>query len=178
MIGLDLTRRVTVARAMINFVVAADMFRVRIAREALPHYGTFFNRTNGTYGIFVHYLSVIGWLLDPDLFTTRALSMRVEAMGITRVKTWPSLGDADHAGLAAWVGRPCVDTATPAPKQHRGRHDHGNCLDKSKQPTRGRWVRSREKKVKGPSPESWETGCEEGLKALAWFYNAMPRCSG
>jgi hypothetical protein len=33
----------------------------------------------------------------------------VETQGISRGKTWPSLGDTDDAAPAAWQGRPLVN---------------------------------------------------------------------
>lgn len=112
MIGLDVTHRVNLTGAMIDSIASTDTFGGRIARDALPLYQKFFERTNGTDGIFVHDPSVIAWLLDPDLFSTRALPVRVETQGISRGKTWPSLGDTDEASPVPWVDRPFVDVAT------------------------------------------------------------------
>lgn len=112
MIGLDVTHRVNLTGTMIDTIAAADTFGGRIAREGLPLYQSFFERTNGIDGIFAHDPSVIAWLLDPDLFSTRALPIRVERHGISRGKTWPSLGDTDDACPAPWINRTLVDVAT------------------------------------------------------------------
>jgi len=112
MIGLDVTHSVTLSGARIEEVRRHESLGARICKEALPVYQRFFEVTNGIDGIFCHDPTAIAFLLQPELFRTRSLPLRVETMGMSRGKTWPSLGDTDDATPIPWVNRPEVEIAT------------------------------------------------------------------
>lgn len=113
MVGLDVTHKVTLRGADIDRITAADTPAGRHLRRALPLYRGFFELTNGLDGIYVHDPSAVAYLVDPSWFDTEAWPIRVETHGLSRGKTWPSLGDTDDATPAPWQGRPpvrvCVD---------------------------------------------------------------------
>ena len=113
MIGLDVTRRVHFSGQAIDRLARADSFGGLVAREVVPFYRRFFERNaaTGTDGIFVHDPSVIAWLLEPGLFETRSMPVRVETQGISRGKTWPAQGYAGNAARAPWNDRPAIDIA-------------------------------------------------------------------
>jgi inosine-uridine nucleoside N-ribohydrolase len=100
MVGLDVTHRVILNGEAIARLGRAAGPAGRIAARALPAYRTFFERTNGTDGIFLHDPAAVAALLAPELFVTRARPVRVETLGISRGKTWPNLGDTDDASPA------------------------------------------------------------------------------
>ena len=109
MVGLDVTHRVLLAGADIDRLTAAPTPAGRHLARALPLYRSFFQATNGLDGIYVHDPTAVAYLLDPDAFTVSRWPLRVETQGISRGKTWPSLGDTDEATPEPWQGRPAVD---------------------------------------------------------------------
>lgn len=112
MLGLDVTHRVNLTGVQIDRLARADTPGGLVAREALPLYRAFFERTNGIDGIFCHDPTMFAWLARPDLFTTRALPLRVETQGMSRGRTWPALGDTDDPTPVAWEGRPRIEVGT------------------------------------------------------------------
>ncbi len=109
MVGLDVTHKVNLRGADIDRLTAAPTPAGRHLARALPHYRSFFERTNGLDGIYVHDPSAVAYLVDPALFSTARWPVRVETQGFSRGKTWPSLGDTDTAAPAPWRDRPLVD---------------------------------------------------------------------
>lgn len=112
MIGLDVTHKVVLSGAAIDEVTALDRSPNRFLAAAVPLYRTFFERTNGVDGMFLHDPSAVAHVVAPELFTTVAWPIRVETVGLSRGKTWPCLGDTDDPAPAAWQGRPTVRVAT------------------------------------------------------------------
>ncbi len=109
MVGLDVTHRVNLSGADIDRLTAAPTPAGRHLARALPLYRAFFEATNGLDGIYVHDPTAVAYLLDPAAFTVSRWPLRVETQGISRGKTWPSLGGTDDATPAPWQGRPAVD---------------------------------------------------------------------
>jgi inosine-uridine nucleoside N-ribohydrolase len=109
MVGLDVTHQVVLPGAGIDAVTSGDTPTARLLAQAIPLYRTFLEKAGGLAGIYLHDPSAVAYLLDPGLFDTRLWPVRVETHGISRGKTWPSLGDTDDAAPAAWQGRPLVN---------------------------------------------------------------------
>lgn len=108
MVGLDVTHRVNLRGADIDRLTATPSPAGRHLARALPLYRSFFERTNGLDGIYVHDPTAVACLLDPAAFAVSRWPVRVETQGISRGKTWPSLGDTDDATPAPWQDRPAV----------------------------------------------------------------------
>lgn len=121
MVGLDVTHRVLLRGPDIDRLTATPTSAGRHLAHALPRYRSFSARTNGLDGIYVHDPTAMAYLLDPSLFTVSRWPVRVETQGISRGKTWPSLGGTDS------------DTATDGtatePEPWRGRPAVGVCVD-------------------------------------------------
>jgi inosine-uridine nucleoside N-ribohydrolase len=109
MVGLDVTHQVVLPGAGIDAVTAADTPTARLLGRAIPLYRAFLEKVSGLAGIYLHDPSAVAYLLDPSLFRTERWPVRVETQGISRGKTWPSIGDTDDAAPAAWQGRPSVN---------------------------------------------------------------------
>ncbi|HEY7597982.1 MAG TPA: nucleoside hydrolase [Actinophytocola sp.] len=113
MVGLDVTHRVSLRGADVDRLMSAPTEPGRLLARALPLYRSFLERTNGLDGIYLHDPTALACLLDPAAFAVSRWPVRVETQGISRGKTWPSLGDTDDATPAPWQGRPeigvCVD---------------------------------------------------------------------
>lgn len=109
MVGLDVTHKVVLDGPRIDAVTGADTPTARLLKGAIPLYRRFFERVNRFDGIYLHDPSAAAYLLDPSLFRTERWPVRVETQGLSRGKTWPSLGDTDDEALAAWQGRPLVN---------------------------------------------------------------------
>jgi purine nucleosidase len=109
MVGLDVTHKVNLTGREIDRITARGTPTARHIARTLPLYRAFFERTNRLDGIYLHDPSAVAYLIDPGLFRTEAWPIRVETQGMSRGKTWPSLGDTDDAAPAAWAGRPRVD---------------------------------------------------------------------
>lgn len=118
MVGLDVTHEVVLPGAGIDEVTAQDTATARMLAQAIPLYRDFLEKVSGLDGIYLHDPSAVAYVLAPDLFRTERWPLRVETQGISRGKTWPSLGDTDDAAPAAWQGRPlvnvCVGVDAPA----------------------------------------------------------------
>jgi purine nucleosidase len=109
MVGLDVTHRVNLRGADLDRLTATPTPAGRHLARALPLYRSFFAHTNGLDGIYVHDPTAVVYLLDPASFAVSRWPVRVETQGISRGKTWPSLGDTDDSTPAPWLGRPVVD---------------------------------------------------------------------
>jgi inosine-uridine nucleoside N-ribohydrolase len=109
MVGLDVTHQVVLPGPAIEALTVADTPTARLLRQAIPLYRGFLEKVNGLDGIYLHDPSAVAYLLAPGLFRTERWPVRVETHGISRGKTWPSIGDTDDAAPAAWRGRPLVN---------------------------------------------------------------------
>ena len=118
MVGLDVTHEVVLPGAGIDELTVLDTATARMLAQAIPLYRDFLEKVSGLDGIYLHDPSAVAYLLDPGLFRTERWPLRVETQGISRGKTWPSLGNTDDAAPAAWQGRPlvnvCVGVDAPA----------------------------------------------------------------
>jgi purine nucleosidase len=112
MVGLDVTHRTNLRGREIERIGAPAKPVNRHLACALPLYRSFFERVNHLDGIYLHDPSAVAYLIDPTLFHTRSWPIRVETQGISRGKTWPSLGDTDDLAPAAWQGRPLLEVCT------------------------------------------------------------------
>jgi inosine-uridine nucleoside N-ribohydrolase len=117
MVGLDVTHQVVLPGPGIDAVTAGDTPTARMLAQAIPLYRDFLGKVSGLDGIYLHDPSAVAYLLEPGLFRTERWPVRVETQGISRGKTWPSIGDTDDAAPLAWRGRPrvhvCVDVDAP-----------------------------------------------------------------
>jgi inosine-uridine nucleoside N-ribohydrolase len=112
MVGLDVTHKANLTGMMIDQISAVPAPENQLLRRALPLYRSFFERTNGIDGIFLHDPSAVAYLAKPSLFESKTWPICVETQGIGRGKTWPSMGDTDHPDPPAWKGRPKATVCT------------------------------------------------------------------
>ena len=112
MIGLDVTHRVTLTSRDVGKITEGGNPTSRHLAAAVPFYQAFYKKTNGIDGIYSHDPTAVAYLLNPDHFDLEQWPIRVETKGISRGKTWPSLGDTDDATPAAWQDRPMISVAT------------------------------------------------------------------
>jgi inosine-uridine nucleoside N-ribohydrolase len=117
MVGLDVTHQVVMPGAAIDGITTADTPAARVLARAIPLYRSFLADANGLDGIYLHDPAAVAYLVDPTLFRTEAWPVRVETQGISRGKTWPSLGGTDDAAPAAWQGRPTVNVCVDVDAQ-------------------------------------------------------------
>lgn len=115
MIGLDVTQQVNMKGNVIAELAELPGDFNAFVAATIPFYQNFYETVNKIDGMYVHDSSVIAALLAPDLFTFRALPVRVDiSWGIGRGKTWPSTGESDQEdreALLPWKGRPKVNVA-------------------------------------------------------------------
>lgn len=117
MVGLDVTHKVFMHNTILEKIAEIKTPLNAYVASTFPFYRDFFMKTNKIEGIYVHDSSAIMYCLNPGLFKTIQCPVRVETRNcISKGKTWPSLGDADHEAselLKPWEGRPkiniCVD---------------------------------------------------------------------
>lgn len=116
MIGLDVTHRVNMPGTVLARLAQLPGNLNAFVAATVPFYQQFYERVNRIDGIYVHDSTVIAYLLAPHLFTFGAYPVRVDtSMGISRGKTWPSLGESDHEeaeALLPWRHRPRVKVGT------------------------------------------------------------------
>ena len=107
LMGLDVTERARLLPVHLDALADRGGKRpiTHFAREALRFYFEFHERYDGFYGAFVHDPFVVATALDPQLVTTRAASVEVDASG----------GPGDGQTIADWrqttCRRPNVDVA-------------------------------------------------------------------
>ncbi len=112
MVGLDVTHQVNLTSSDLNTITSRSSPVCRHLAAAVPYYQSFFERTNEIDGIYSHDPTAVAYLVEPGLFETRQWPIRVETQGISRGKSWPSLGDTDDAAPEPWRNRPKVSVAT------------------------------------------------------------------
>lgn len=112
MVGLDVTHRVNLTSRDIGKMTEGGRPTSQHLAAAVPFYQSFYKKTNGIDGIYSHDPTAVAYLLNPELFDLEQWPIRVETKGISRGKTWPSLGDTDDAMPAAWQDRPAISVAT------------------------------------------------------------------
>lgn len=109
MVGLDVTHQVLLSSEQLRRVANQTGFGAKVTSHTVPFYQDFLKRMNRIDGIYCHDPSAVAFLLAPELFETRELPVRVETLGISRGKTWPSLGDTDDENPEPWEGRPSIN---------------------------------------------------------------------
>ncbi|MEM6706422.1 MAG: nucleoside hydrolase [Acidobacteriota bacterium] len=114
MIGLDVTHEVIPTGAELDRLATSKLPATRFLSEVVPFYRHFFESTNGIDGIYMHDPTAVVYLIAPELFTSERWALRVETEGMSRGKTWPSLGGTDDATPSAWRDRPRVTVCTGA----------------------------------------------------------------
>jgi len=112
MVGLDVTHQVNLSGAALDRIAATNTPTAHLLGQAVPHYRSFFEATNGIDGIFVHDPTAVIALLEPDAFVMNDWPLRVETQSFSRGKTWPNMGNTDEAVPAAWQNRPPVKVCT------------------------------------------------------------------
>jgi len=117
MVGLDVTHQVNLSGHLIKRITGGHAPTNRHLAAALPLYQQFFERTNGISGIYLHDPSAVVYLLDQTLFETKLWPVRVETEGMSRGKTWPSIGDTDDAAPQPWQDRPNIRVCTAVDEQ-------------------------------------------------------------
>ncbi len=108
MVGLDVTHEVVMSGEELAALGRAPSATARHLSAVVSQYLAFFRKHQGRDGIFIHDPTAVAYLIDRTLFTTRRWPVRVEVEGISRGKTWPSLGATDQAP-EPWRGRPRID---------------------------------------------------------------------
>ena len=106
MVGLDVTLKVHMTPDDIALYAEHNNPMSRHITKIIPHYRNYFEKHYEAQGIFVHDSSAIACLIDPSLFKTRQLPLRVGTAGLGRGKTWPALGSRL---LPPWQNRPLVN---------------------------------------------------------------------
>lgn len=109
MVGLDVTHQVLLSSVQLQRIADRAGFAAKVTSDTVPFYQDFLKRMNGIDGIYCHDPSAVAFLLSPELFVIKNLPVRVETQGISRGKTWPSLGDTDDENPEPWEGRPTVE---------------------------------------------------------------------
>ncbi|AQG78733.1 nucleoside hydrolase [Spirosoma montaniterrae] len=115
MIGLDVTHRVNLTGATIAELAKLPGAFNQYVAATIPFYQAFYERVNNIDGLYVHDSTAIAYLLAPELFDCKQYPVRVDtSAGISRGKTWPSLGESDleeGEALLPWKNRPLVNIA-------------------------------------------------------------------
>ena len=112
MVGLDVTQQVVLSGSRIAALRRGSAATAQHLAAVVPFYQAFFAKANGLDGIYLHDPTAVVYLTDPELFTTRRWSLRVEVEGISRGKTWPSMGGTDQDDPEPWRGRPRIKICT------------------------------------------------------------------
>jgi purine nucleosidase len=116
MVGLDVTEKVYMSPEVLDHIGTFKNARAQHLAKILPFYRAFHQSRYGDTGIHAHDSTAITYLLNPELFKTVQLPVRVETMGIGRGKTWAAFGRSNKE--TAWEGRPkiniCVDVNAQA----------------------------------------------------------------
>jgi inosine-uridine nucleoside N-ribohydrolase len=111
MIGLDVTEKVYFTPEVLDRIGTIPNARAQHLAKILPFYRAFHHSRYGDTGIHAHDSTAITYLLNPSLFKTVQLPIRVETTGLGRGKTWAAFGRSNKE--TAWEGRPkiniCVD---------------------------------------------------------------------
>ncbi len=112
MIGLDVTHQVNMTGSTLSELAQLPGGLNAHVSATVPFYQEFYERVNHIDGIYVHDATVLAYLLAPYLFDFGAYPVRVDTSnGISRGKTWPSLGESDHEeadALIPWRHRPRI----------------------------------------------------------------------
>ncbi|MBX3061990.1 MAG: nucleoside hydrolase [Anaerolineae bacterium] len=109
MVGLDVTQQTVMTPDHLSEYSKFDNPMAQHIAKIVPLYQAFYGRYEELNGIFVHDPSAIAYLIDPSLFTTKQLPIRVDTNdGISRGKTWPTL-HPDVYILPPWENRPRIN---------------------------------------------------------------------
>ena len=108
MVGLDVTQKVVMSGEQIATLGRAQSTAARHLEAVVRKYLAFFRDNHGRDGIMIHDPAAVAYLIDRSLFTIESWPIRVEVEGLSRGKTWPSLGNVDRIPKP-WQGRPRID---------------------------------------------------------------------
>ncbi len=108
MVGLDVTQKVLMSGDEIATLAGSPANTARHLAAVVDMYLEFFRQHHGRDGIMIHDPTAVVYLLERSLFKTESWPIRVEVEGISRGKTWPSLGTTDQVP-EPWQGRPAID---------------------------------------------------------------------
>lgn len=127
MVGLDVTHRVNMTTATIEDVRKIGSALTDHIASILPVYQNYFECFYGCDGIFVHDSSAVAYVIDPTLFKTEQWAIRVETTGISKGKTWPSIGERV---LPPWENRPLVNVCVEVDSERLIRLEYERLLSK------------------------------------------------
>lgn len=117
MIGLDVTHKTILSKDILEKIAEFDSPLNNHVIKAYQFYLDFFMKVNKLDGTFIHDSSVFAYLINKALYKTVNYPVRVETQdGMSKGKTWPSIGESDHEegkALQPWKNRPkvniCID---------------------------------------------------------------------
>lgn len=78
MVGLDVTRKSIITPDYVDSLLSAGNRFTEFIGLLVPHYLDFYRTNVGLDGFFVHDSSAIAYVIDPTLFTTKAMNVDVE----------------------------------------------------------------------------------------------------
>jgi inosine-uridine nucleoside N-ribohydrolase len=105
-VGLDVTQQAVMTTAYLERLRDASGRTGRFIWDISRFYESFYRRTTGIDGIYVHDSSAVAYLLDPSLFTTRGGPIRVVTEGIAVGQTIQMPDTRLFPPNPAWDGRP------------------------------------------------------------------------
>lgn len=108
MVGLDVTHEVVMSGDEIAVLGRASSVTARHLNAVVSKYLSFFRESHGRDGIILHDPTAVAHLIDRTLFKTERWPIRVEVEGLSRGKTWPSVGPADRTPVP-WQNRPLIE---------------------------------------------------------------------
>ncbi len=105
-VGLDVTHRVLMDHAFFERLRAEGGAEGAFIWEASRHYVGFYGRAVGVEGCYVHDSSAVAFAIAPELFTTRAGTVRVVEQGIAIGQTIQRTAGRRYSQAEAWEGVP------------------------------------------------------------------------
>lgn len=127
MVGLDVTHRVNMTKATLEEIGKIGSAMTDHIAKIVPVYQEYFEGFYGCDGIFVHDSSAVAYVIDPTLFKTEQWAIRVETTGISKGKTWPSIGERV---LPPWENRPLVNVCVEVDSERLVRLEYERLLNK------------------------------------------------
>ena len=110
MVGLDVTHDIIMSPVQTRLLEAAQNPLAQHLARINPLYLKFNRESSGIDGYYIHDPSAIVYLTHPNLFGVQHHPIRVETLGISAGKTWPST--ARHHTHPDWAGRPDIGICT------------------------------------------------------------------
>ncbi len=117
MVGLDVTEKLRMPSQQRRELAAQTGPVGRVFDRAVPFYEDFYRNAAGFDGIVLHDPAAMMVLTHPNLFDWQPAPIRVETLGMSRGKTWPSLrNEGWHP--PDWSGRPNIQIARTSDKEN------------------------------------------------------------